>query len=79
MPKLNDPSACPNCGKVMDAATAVDGSGAVPQEGDVSVCLYCGEALQFGPDLDLERLDWSRLDAEEIRLVKLAQGAILDE
>lgn len=45
-------SACTECGYVVDAVTGP----AIPREGDVSVCLNCGEIHLFGPGLSLVKL-----------------------
>lgn len=52
---------CPGCGARLDARTeVVDATQPAPapapteQPGDVSVCFYCGAALQFTATLDLE-------------------------
>lgn len=44
------PRRCPGCRAVVDAATAIDGSDAVPSAGDVTVCLYCARVLIFTID-----------------------------
>jgi len=52
-----EPSPCPKCGKMMDAATAlgtVDGRAPEPRPGDVSLCAYCGEILCFDGDVRLQ-------------------------
>lgn len=71
-------SACPTCGKVMDMATATDGSGVSPVEGDVTVCIGCGDALSFGPGLSLVPLRWEDLDQETAAMLMRAQNAVLD-
>lgn len=48
-------SACPACGKIMDAATNLVDSGA-PRQGDLSICLYCQALLQFEADGRLKML-----------------------
>jgi len=41
-------SACPFCGTVQNQALTADGSGEhVPENGDVSLCIDCGEWVQF--------------------------------
>lgn len=42
-------SPCPGCGAVNDGAS---GNGA-PEQGDYSVCLYCGCVARFGDGLQL--------------------------
>ena len=34
-------SACPSCGKVLDAARSITKKRLTPQPGDISICLYC--------------------------------------
>lgn len=48
MPK----QACTACGKQLDAVSHVKGD-AIPDEGDISLCLYCGHIMVFGQDLIL--------------------------
>lgn len=43
---------CLNCRAPMTGATNVEGEG-LPEPGDVTVCLYCGHFMEFGPDLKL--------------------------
>jgi hypothetical protein len=47
-------SKCPTCGHRIDAASC--GEGRQPRAGDLSVCLYCGQPLEFGEDLQLKVL-----------------------
>ena len=60
-------SSCPNCGKVLDAATHP--GDAVPRPGDLTMCAVCGEFSEFGPDLGL--LPLSKKSLEGIDLVQL--------
>lgn len=62
----------------MDMATATDGSGVSPAEGDVTVCIGCGDALTFGVGLVLEPLRWEGLDQETAAALMRAQNAMLD-
>lgn len=48
--------ACPECGYVVDSATAIDGSGTQPIVGDFTICLKCRRPFKFGYDFKLERL-----------------------
>src|SRR5262245_43420584 len=43
---------CLNCGHEMDAASPIRGD-AKPEPGDFTVCLSCGQLMQFDNDLDL--------------------------
>ncbi len=38
---------CGNCGKKLDEHSNIDDDALKPKEGDISVCLYCGEVNQF--------------------------------
>lgn len=44
---------CPTCGYVVDSATHVGDKEISPNDGDLSLCLKCGEILVFNPDLSL--------------------------
>lgn len=38
---------CPSCGKVNDAQSSPDDEEAVPEDGNLSMCLYCGDLSIF--------------------------------
>ena len=40
-------SACPHCLKVLDRATAAGGGKYQPADGDITLCVSCGEWSQF--------------------------------
>jgi hypothetical protein len=40
-------SRCPHCGHILDAASVLEGPTPKPVEGDLSICLGCGEVSQF--------------------------------
>ena len=47
-------SACPQCGKVLDAATPTRlEDKRAPEPGDISVCLHCHGLLVYGDDMSL--------------------------
>lgn len=48
---------CPGCRHKLDAATDPLGSDAVPQVGDITVCLHCTAVMQFGADLMPQLID----------------------
>jgi hypothetical protein len=54
-------TACWHCDRPLDAASAVEGF-AEPEEGAVSLCLYCGAIAMFGPDLILYPVTKEELD-----------------
>jgi hypothetical protein len=51
------PSACTNCGKMLDGATAVKETDSkrarkvMPDPGSITICLACGHLMVFGDDL----------------------------
>ena len=45
---------CPACGYQVDAVSEVDGN-AVPEKGDISICLNCGAIAIFKDDLTLRK------------------------
>ena len=53
--KGNPLAYCPNCGKRLDGYTPVDKPGAVPKEGDLSLCLGCRNLLVFRADQTLRK------------------------
>jgi RNase P subunit RPR2 len=68
---------CPACRHKLDAATnAQRGTSAAPKDGDITVCIQCGTALQFASDAALRVLssaELERLPADtrrEVRRVK---------
>lgn len=44
---------CPTCKKMLDGFTAVDHE-QNPQPGDVTICAYCNEVLQFTDDMGMK-------------------------
>jgi len=72
-------SRCPYCSHRLDAASAVDGSGAAPVPGDYSVCVNCGGFLRFISRLRLARITATHLkgmDSETLAELAHAQRAI---
>lgn len=52
----NVPAArCPACKYKMDTAASISEDGSQPSPGDLSMCLMCGEPLEFTEDLALVR------------------------
>ena len=45
-------TSCPTCKHHLDMAQKAQGEGE-PEEGDYTICLYCGSVLQFTADLDV--------------------------
>jgi len=46
-------SYCTNCKKLLDGATAATKPTALPEEGCISICIYCGHVMVFGKGLIL--------------------------
>lgn len=59
------PSNCPYCNRVNDGASVVDEPNLMPQPRDFSVCFGCGQILQFGFDLSLQK--HTSQDLEQLR------------
>jgi hypothetical protein len=75
--KLKD-QRCPQCAELLDGATAM-GEDAVPEPGDISVCCYCAEILQFDAAMHLVKCPeeaLAKLDTERRGNLDLAQLAI---
>lgn len=53
MDDLHKMTHCPSCAKPLDASTHPEDDSLRPAEGDVSICAYCGEVLEFCADLSL--------------------------
>jgi hypothetical protein len=71
---------CPICGTPFDTASVAVGDDRAPREGDFSVCLYCGEVLQFGPPPDHRVVvavhGWGKgLTDEQLSLILAVQTA----
>lgn len=54
---------CPTCHYQMDTVTSLDDQlETPPQEHDITLCLKCGEILEFQKDLSVIVIDQSTLD-----------------
>lgn len=49
--KLDSQPECPSCKKVLDGWSSTSPGGGGPSDGDVTVCIYCGSALEFADNL----------------------------
>lgn len=61
-----EPQSCPKCGKKLDAVSDAFGE-ASPGPGDMTVCLYCGQIMQFGEGGTLLLSSLSACHDEETR------------
>lgn len=64
------PDACPHCGEMLDAVGVAGGADAVPEPGDVSACLKCGNPMVFMEGLRLRAMtkdEWESLPEKHRR------------
>ena len=59
-------SVCPTCGYNMDEATPAFDEQAQPKPGDLSICLNCGEMLEFDESLHLTRFAYGKLSTLDL-------------
>lgn len=52
---------CPTCNERLDGVTSLDANG-MPDVGDISLCAYCGELLEFDEDMKLVLLTEEQWD-----------------
>jgi hypothetical protein len=50
-------NACLSCGQRLNRATKVEGNAAVPEPGNITICLHCGHLMAFADDLTLRELN----------------------
>jgi hypothetical protein len=55
MPKLVPDQFCPFCGHHFNRASNVVDDGLIPTEGDISICLECGEPGIYTADLHMRK------------------------
>jgi hypothetical protein len=71
-------SECPHCRHRLNACSTLDTPRA-PRPGDLSVCIGCGEVVQFGARLELQRAPVRvliRLKPRERAELRKAQSAV---
>ncbi len=65
-------STCVKCGEKLDIATSIEN--APPSPGDTSICIYCGNLMEFDEDMQLTELDLDKyvetVTDPQYRLVK---------
>jgi hypothetical protein len=72
---------CPECGKLIGAATSIDGEVKPTPERGVGVCLNCGTIFRFNKDLSIrkatsEELAQMMLDQEAWSAIQRLQAQI---
>lgn len=73
-------STCPVCKYEMDSATCVGVEGIEPQPGDVSLCLNCGEVLQYNDILVLKTVtdeELAFMDNQSKAAITMARSFII--
>lgn len=50
---VGDKMLCLSCGENISDATATQPECRAPQPGDLSICFYCGNVAQYGPNMQL--------------------------
>ena len=60
---------CPYCGKVHDAQTGVNATNAVPQVGDFTICMECGQLAEFAKSglIELTSSGFDELPIDAVR------------
>lgn len=51
------PTLCPHCGYFINTTSPLKGDDATPSEGDITLCLSCGEVLTFDAGLKIVLAD----------------------
>lgn len=64
-------SVCPHCEEPLDGATSIEVTNievsSMPEQGDISLCAYCGEILEFDKNMQLilvKATTWAEMDLE---------------
>ncbi len=69
----------PDCRKQLDGFTALE-EGAKPMEGDISICAYCAEVMEFDFEhhpVTMKLATYNALPAETKAMIDKAQQAIV--
>lgn len=76
---LQNKPKCPICKKILDAATAVEHS-KLPQEGDVTICIYCCNFLTFDANHNLSLISAEDMIAlpDDVRMLLIKTREILE-
>jgi len=73
-----EPSHCLNCKKELDACSVIneDGSAEVPDDGDITICIYCGHVMAFDKHAKLRQITDREMHAVagDPRLVAISQA-----
>lgn len=69
---------CPFCNYQTDRAKNLEDETAVPDPGDISLCIRCAEASEFDENLNLVKFDLNKLELEDAREINIKQTLIKD-
>jgi hypothetical protein len=70
------PNLCPTCGYTLDAVSEMGNGARAPEPGDASLCIDCGEILEFAADMTLAKINEgtvAKLDPEDYDQLLMAQ------
>ncbi len=73
---------CPYCGHSLDVHSTAEGK---PEDGDISICFYCGEIIIFSEHLSLLKCNVNELNldsdvlGEILRIQKKIKNKIANE
>ena len=70
MGRLKTRPNCPTCNKLLDGFNSME-KGEKPKPGDLTICAYCSEVLQFTDDMHLKVADHKVI--EQVGLLKISQ------
>lgn len=76
--KMPDHS-CPACGERHDAASVICSPRPMPQPGDITICIACGQAMMFTTGYGVEAVDPDTIPdihPDDLRAIKSAQQAV---
>lgn len=76
MPYRVEPSQCPVCETFLDAATGINDHAAIPQPGDITVCLYCTSILEYNNAMSLVTVNRDEIEPEVLSLIDMAIASI---
>ncbi len=54
---------CPCCNSKIDAVSSMDDKPEEPRKGDITICVYCTEILEFDEELSLIKIRGETLDS----------------
>jgi hypothetical protein len=74
-----DENYCPTCESMLDGATATDGKTTQPQPGDITICAYCTEVLEFTNNMKFIKTDHTKLPFETQAVLVQMIEALMDE